>query len=221
MLVGNFLFALALLLGCERRSGTIHTACWKPWLMGADRLVVRSVPSPDHGMNQGFQRLRSIPRSCIIPRAAGEPWNRSLGGRGSLRRVGVQSEPHPSPASAFLFVCLFMALGLPRCPPTAAKCRGAFPSLPGTGGGGESSGRGKLREGKAVEPEGARGSLPALSGLLRPRPLLKPCRATPSPAAVTCGNPWMNSGMGDALPLRGTEALDQLADRLLSRLKLF
>lgn len=125
MLVGNVLLALALLLGCERRRGTIHTACWKPWLMGTDRLVVRSAPSPGHGMNRGFPAAPQHPSLLHPSQSLGAAASAAVAACGELE---PSQQPRPSPASAFLFVCLFMAPCLPRCP---------LSSLPRTGSGGE------------------------------------------------------------------------------------
>lgn len=89
-----------------------------------------------------------------------------------------------------LFACLSpCACPAARSPPAAAQVPQCSPfpaAAHGSGGG---------RHGTGREEAGA--PLPAAPGLLCPGPVPKPCRATPAPAGVTCGNPWMNSGVGD------------------------
>lgn len=179
MLFSDLLFALALLFGCERWSRTIHTASWKPGLMGTDRLVVRSAPSPGHGKNRGFPAAPQHPwllphRSQSCGRAL-EPWQ--------LRRAGVRSASPPVPCRRLLFVRLFVALCPRRCPVPCPRRASALPAR---------SGRGERGRGCPARSSPARSSGAA--------PLLEPCRATPAPAGVTCENPWMNSGLGGTPP---------------------
>lgn len=146
--------------------------------MGTDRLVVRSAPSP--ARTGGSRRLRSIPRSCIAPRAAGEPWSR--GSCGELGPVSIPTRALPAPLVRSP-VCGPVSAALPR--PLSPPCQ--CPPFPAQAAQGEAR-SGRERPGLPARSSGA-------------APLLEPCRATPVPAGVTCGNPWMNSGLGDpALP---------------------
>lgn len=133
MLVCSLLFALALLFGCERRSRTIHAASWKPWLMGTDRLVVRSASSPGHGKNRGFPAALQHPplphcfQSCGRAR---EPQPRRSWQPGA-RWGPVRTSPKPC---VCLLVCLPvyrpLRAPLPAPLPPPCKCRSALPSRP-------------------------------------------------------------------------------------------
>lgn len=133
MLVCSLLFALALLFGCERRSRTIHAASWKPWLMGTDRLVVRSAPAPGHGKNRGFPAALQHPRLPHCSQSCGRarepqprrPW------QPAASWGPVSASPKPC---VCLFACLSpcacpaarsppAAAQVPQCPPFPAAAR--------------------------------------------------------------------------------------------------
>lgn len=163
MLVCSLLFALALLFGCERRSRTIHAASWKPWLMGTDRLVVRSAPAPGHGKNRGFPAALQHPRLPHCSQSCGRarepqprrPW------QPAASWGPVRASPKPC-------VCLLVCLPvyrpvrapLPAPLPPPRKCRSALPSRPrrgkarnGPGGGRGSSARSALAAVPGAGPE--------------------------------------------------------------------